>query len=323
MKRRDFLQATGASAILLPLAGRAQVFPSRPIRMVVPLAAGAGGDSVARTLGNHMARTLGQPVVIENKPGANTTIGVMAMLNSPADGHAFLLATDSTLVLNNLLYRELQYDSRRDLAPIGWVVETPMLLYTGMNSGLSSVQGLVERARREPDRLTFASSGNGSMPHLAGELFAVQAGIRMLHVPFTGAAAAIQSVVSGQVDLIFGTVPSGRQLIGSGRARGLAVLGAQPDASLPGVPTLKDSGYEPMQPQRLGLVASRKAPPEVIERLNRALNEALADPAFQARLSGEGYVLPAPHAPDSMAKQIDADRQRWAGVVQKRNIRLD
>lgn len=320
LSRRSLI-ALGALTPLAPLAARAQQdFPTKPVRLVVPQAAGTGNDVLARSLADLLATELGQPVVVENRPGANGGIAAQTVLSQPADGCTLLFSGVSNLSWTPLLYPGLKYQPARDFSGVALLANTPFIMVTGADSPYSSLADVVQAARARPGSLTFASYGVGNSTHLATELFADRAGLQLHHIPYSGAAATT-SVVAGEVGLLT-TVPGGvRALLQSGRLRALAVTGTQRLAAFPAVPTFKEAGFDVEVPGWYSVVARAGTPPALLAQLNQRINRVLDSPAMQTRLA-EQSLAPMQGSPAELDRLIVRDHEGWAPLIKKLNIVL-
>lgn len=327
MNRKNFLLralAIGATLALGAGAANAQAFPSRPIKMIVPFNAGASVDTIARSMALLMSKKLNQPVVVENRPGANAAIAAQAVANAPADGYTVFFASDSALVLNGLLYKKLPYDAERDFTAVALAANVPLVMLVNSALPVKNLQEFVAYGKQNLGGLNFSSTGTGGAFHLAGELFDQAAGVNMIHVPYTGGAPAIQALLSHQVQVMFGIVGSSLPHVRSGKLRALALVTREPVHVLPGVPTLHESGYPGLEAMvRYGLVAHKKTPPEVLAVLNDAANYALADADYREKYTSQGYLVPQPHKSAEFDAMIAADRVRWGKLIRARGITLD
>ncbi|HEX2548117.1 MAG TPA: tripartite tricarboxylate transporter substrate binding protein [Ramlibacter sp.] len=325
MNRKHFLRTLCLAALALATgAASAQAFPNRPIRMIVPFNAGASVDTIARNMAQLMAKKLNQPVVVENRPGANAAIAAQAVAAAPADGYTVFFASDSALVLNGLLYKKLAYDAERDFTGVALAANVPLVMLVNASLPVTNLKEFIAYGKANPGKLNYSSTGTGGAFHLAGEMFAQAAGIDMTHVPFTGGAPALQALLADQVQAMFGIVGSTLPHVRSGKLRPLALVTKEPVNVLPGVSTLHESGYPGLEAMvRYGLVAHRKTPPEVLAVLNDAANYALADAGYREKFTGEGYLVPQPHRGAQFDQILAADRARWAALIKARNISLD
>ena len=313
--RRQFLHLA-AGATTLPAVSRiarAQIYPTRPVRIIVGFPAGGVTDIIARVTGQWLSERLGQQFVIENRPGAATNIATEAVIRAPADGYTLLLA-NATNAINATLYERLNFDFIRDVVPIASIVETPFVMVVNPSFSAKTVPEFIEYAKANPGKLSMASAGSGSAPHVAGELFKMMADINMLHVPYRGDAPAITDLIGGQVQVYFATMGGSIEYISGGKLRPLAVTTTTRSAALPDIPTMADflPGYEATA--WLGLVAPKNTPAEIAEKLNKEINTALADPRTKARFAELGLtVLPGSRA--DFEKLIANDIEKWAKVI--------
>ena len=313
--RRQFLHLA-AGATTLPAVSRiarAQIYPTRPVRIIVGFPAGGVTDIIARVTGQWLSERLGQQFVIENRPGAATNIATEAVIRAPADGYTLLLA-NATNAINATLYERLNFDFIRDVVPIASIVETPFVMVVNPSFSAKTVPEFIEYAKASPGKLSMASAGSGSAPHVAGELFKMMADINMPHVPYRGDAPAITDLIGGQVQVYFATMGGSIEYISGGKLRPLAVTTTTRSAALPDIPTMADflPGYEATA--WLGLVAPKNTPAEIAEKLNKEINTALADPRTKARFAELGLtVLPGSRA--DFEKLIANDTEKWAKVI--------
>jgi tripartite-type tricarboxylate transporter receptor subunit TctC len=315
LRRRQFLHLA-AGATTLPAVSRiarAQIYPTRPVRIIVGFPAGGVTDIIARVTGQWLSERLGQQFVIENRPGAATNIATEAVIRAPADGYTLLLA-NATNAINATLYERLNFDFIRDVVPIASIVETPFVMVVNPSFSAKTVPEFIEYAKANPGKLSMASAGSGSAPHVAGELFKMMADINMLHVPYRGDAPAITDLIGGQVQVYFATMGGSIEYISGGKLRPLAVTTTTRSAALPDIPTMADflPGYEATA--WLGLVAPKNTPAEIAEKLNKEINTALADPRTKTRFAELGLtVLPGSRA--DFEKLIANDTEKWAKVI--------
>jgi tripartite-type tricarboxylate transporter receptor subunit TctC len=313
--RRQFLHLA-AGATTLPAVSRiarAQIYPTRPVRIIVGFPAGGVTDITARVTGQWLSERLGQQFVIENRPGAATNIATEAVIRAPADGYTLLLA-NATNAINATLYERLNFDFIRDVVAIASIVETPFVMVVNPSFSAKTVPEFIEYAKANPGKLSMASAGSGSAPHVAGELFKMMADINMPHVPYRGDAPAITDLIGGQVQVYFATMGGSIEYIRGGKLRPLAVTTTTRSAALPDIPTMADflPGYEATA--WLGLVAPKNTPAEIAEKLNKEINTALADPRTKARFAELGLtVLPGSRA--DFEKLIANDTEKWAKVI--------
>jgi len=319
--RRRFLQLA-AAAVTLPAAARtasAQSYPTRPLRIVVGFPAGSSTDIQARVMGPWLSERLGQPVVIENKPGAGTNIAAQAVVNAPPDGYTLLWMTSAN-ASNVTLYEGLGFNVLRDIAPVAGIVRLPMVLEVNPSVPAGTIPELIALAKTSPDKINLASSGIGSVSHLAGELFKAMTGVTMVHVPYRGSPPALADLFGGQVQVMVDAVPASLPHIRSGALRALGVTTAARSDVLPEVPTIGESvpGYEASV--WIGVGAPRDTPPAIIDRLNREVAAGLADPRIKAQYAELGSA-PMPFAPDEYGAFVAAETEKWAKVIRGAHIK--
>jgi tripartite-type tricarboxylate transporter receptor subunit TctC len=313
--RRQFLHlAAGAAA--LPVVSRAacaQAYPTRPVRLIVGFAAGGAFDILARLMGQWLSERLGQPFVIENRPGAGSNIGTEAVVNAPADGHTLLMVTPSNAA-NATLYDKLTFNFIRDIAPVAGVTRVANVMVVNPAFPAQTVPEFIAYAKANPDKINMASGGIGSSNHLSGELFKLMAGVRMVHVPYRGASLALTDIISGQAQVMFAAVTSSIEYIKTGRLRALAVTTAMRSEALPHVPTIGEfvPGYE--DSNWCGFGAPKNTPAAIVNLLNQATNAALADPKMKARLAELGGAVLA-GSPSDFAKLIADETEKLGKVV--------
>jgi tripartite-type tricarboxylate transporter receptor subunit TctC len=319
--RRTFLKLAGAvvAAAALPQRASAGDYPARPVRIVAGFTAGGGVDITARLIGQWLGEHLGQSFVTENRPGAGGNIGTEAVVNAAPDGYTLLLATVPNAV-NASLYAKLDFDFIRDIAPVAGIIRVPMVILLNPSVPASTVPEFIRYAKANPGTLNMASAGNGSAPHLAGELFKMMAGVNLVHVPYRGQGSALTDLLGGQVQVLFATTPGTTDYIRSGKLRALAVTTAARAELLPELPTVGESvrGYEASQ--WYGIGAPAKTPAEIIDRLNLEINAGLADPGMKARFAAIGGE-PLPGSPAAFGKLIAEETDKWAEVVRASGIR--
>ena len=317
--RRDCLPLAAAALAVFSSAATAQKYPTRPVRIIAAFAAGGGVDITARLIGQWLSSRLGQSFVTENRPGAGGNLGAEAVVNAPPDGHTLLLATSPNAV-NATLYEKLNFNFIRDIAPVAGIIRVPMVILTHPSLPVMTVPELIAFGKANPDKLNMASAGPGSAPHMAGELFAMMAGIRMIHVAYRGQGPALSDLLGGQVQILFATTPGTSEYISTGRLRALAVTTATRAQVLPQLPTVGDfvPGYEASQ--WYGMGAPRSTPAEIIDILNREINAALVDPGMKARLADLGGE-PLAGSPSEFGKFIAEETEKWGAVVKVAGIK--
>ena len=323
LPRRKFLHlAAGAAA--LPAVSRvawAQTYPTRPVRLIVPVAPAGASDITARLIGQWLSERLGQPFIIENRPGAGNSIGTEAVVRAPADGYTLLLVGGFNAV-NATFYDKLNYNFIRDIAPVASIVRTPFVMVVNPSVPAKSVPEFIAYAKANPGRITFGSAGIGGSNHLARELFKFMAGVNMVHVPYRGIAPALNDLLGGQVQVTFASMPSSIEYISAGRLRALAVTTVSRAEALQDIPTVGEfvPGYEASA--WFGIGAPKATPAEIIEKLNKEVNAALADPRMKARivdLGGDVLAL----SPADFGKLIADETEKWGKVIRALNIKAD
>ncbi|MFC7738450.1 Bug family tripartite tricarboxylate transporter substrate binding protein [Roseomonas sp. GCM10028921] len=319
LTRRCLLGAGAAISLSKPALA---TFPAQPIRIVVPWNPGGPADIVIRALAPAMAAPLGQPIVIENRPGANGAVGTQAVARAAPDGHTLILANAETHSINPLIYPRLPYNAVTDFRPISLIVHAPCVLLTRPGLGAQTLADFLARVREKPEGTTYASWGIGSTSHLAMEMLCSQAQLRMLHVPFTGGAPASTALVAGQVDAAFLNAGPAEAVARDGKVKILAVGGLQRIALLPEVPTLAELGMPVNAATWFGLLGPARMPESAAERVADAVAEGLKDPAVQALFRAQA-VIPEPNRPEEMRAFIASDVASRADLVKGLNIRLE
>jgi tripartite-type tricarboxylate transporter receptor subunit TctC len=320
MHRRPLL----ALPALLPLAREAlaqESWPQRPVRIVVPFPPGGGTDLLARLVAQRLSELWGQPVVVENRAGANGILGTDVVAKARPDGHTlgFVIATHA---INPLLYRNLPYDTDRDLMPVSLLAEYPFLLTLAQSFPANTLAEFIEVARRRPGELSYASSGNGSGPHLTTEMFAQAAGVQMLHVPYRGAGPANNDLLAGQVDLMFNNLLAAASLIRGSRLKVLAVSTPARSPALPEAPALSEVLPGVSATGWYSLVAPAGMPAPIVERVHSAAVQVMQDAELRQRLALDG-AIPVASTPERFAAFIQEERQRWRRVIETAGIRLE
>jgi tripartite-type tricarboxylate transporter receptor subunit TctC len=313
--RRDFLRIAGGAATLPLVArvARAQAYPSRPVRWIVGFAPGGGNDIVARLMGQWLSERLGQPFVIDNRPGAGTNIATEAVVNAPPDGYTLLLAGVPNAT-NATLYANLKFNFMRDLVPVAGIVRIPNVLVINPSVPATTVPEFIAYAKANPAKVNMASAGVGSGGHLAGELFEMLAGVSLTHVPYRGNAPALTALLGGQVAVLFASLPSSLEYIRTGRVRALAITTAQRTQAQPDLPTIAEfvAGYD--MSAWYGASVPKGTPAEVIDRLNAEINAGLADAKTMERLAEQGGISIA-GTPADFGKFIADETEKWGKVV--------
>src|SRR4051794_39009628 len=303
---------------------RAAEFPSRPIKLVVPYAAGGPTDVLGRLVGEFLGRDLKQPVVIENKAGAQGAIGAEAVARSEPDGYTLFVTAASIIVLNPILYKKLPYDPVRNFRMLALVTDLPVVMEVNPSVPAKTVAEFVTWAKQNPGKLNFGSAGTGGTIHLAGEMFKQIAGIDMTHVPYKGAGPALTDLLSGNIQVMFDTLSTALPPVKSGLLRPLGVSSGERSPDLPDVPTIAESGYPDYRVSVwYGIAAPAKVPDDVARKISASLDRALNDNAFRASLEKIGFPVFRPRSQADIADFIDADRARWSKVIKAQNISLD
>jgi tripartite-type tricarboxylate transporter receptor subunit TctC len=312
-----------ALACCAPPAVHAQWTPKAPVRVVVPFAAGGPTDITARHLSRKLSELLGQSVIVDNRGGANGMIGAELVAKAKPDGYTLLMPTSSTMAINPAVYPKMPYDPIKDFAPITPVVTAAVVLFVNPSLPVKSVKELIAIAKARPGELVFASSGAGSNTHLALELFRDQAGIKITHVPYKGAGPAVTDVIGGQAQAMFADMPVLVPHLKSGRLRALAIAGFERTPLFPNIPSLKELGFPRFNARQwYALFAPAGTPPEIVNRLNEAVRQAVAAPEVRDRLAEIGadiYTL----SPDEFGKFVQSEIERWKAIVAKYDVRLE
>ena len=298
----------------------AQPYPSRPVRFIVPYTPGGLGDTFARAVGEGLARRLGQPVVIDNRPGASQAIGAEATAKAPPDGHTIFMGTQSGLVLNAAAKKKLPFDPLRDFAPVSMLFATPLYLVVHPSVPANSVQELLGLARASPGKLAFASIGSGTSQHLAGEMLRTRAKVDIVHVPYKGSAPAITDLLSGQVNMMFEGGVSSLPHVRSGKLRALATTGRRRTEAMPELPTMAEAGVADFDiTVWFGLVAPANTPREIVERLNREVGEILRSAQLKEKFEPAGIDI-TPSTPEELASRIRADLPYYGRLMREAGI---
>ncbi len=307
--------------VLLPTIAAAQDYPNKQVRVVVPWVVGGGADAVARILGQKLNEMWSQPVIVDNRGGATGTIGTDVVAKAPGDGYTLLLGNNSTYVYAVTLYKKLPYDPDKDLTPISRVAEVPHVLSVHPSVPVKTAKELVEYIKANPGKLSFGSSGTGSTPHVAGELFMNLTGTKLLHVPYKGAGQSVADTVSGQVQVSFDTLPSVVSFIQAGRLRPLAVLGPKRVASLPDVPTSAEAGYPGAEGSTwYGLYGPANMPPAVVKKIHDDVAVAVRMPDVKSRLDTLGAVETASMSSEELKANVKAEVAKYATVLKNMGV---
>jgi tripartite-type tricarboxylate transporter receptor subunit TctC len=317
------MKKLGAFALSLCVAGTAlAAYPERTITIVVPTAPGGGNDVMARTVGQKMSSLLGQPVIVENKAGANGSIASEFVARAAPDGYTILLGYVATHAMNPAL-QKLRYDPVADFAPIGLIATSQTLMVANPKAGIKDAKDLVAQLHAKPDRFAYASAGNGTAPHFAAELFKISTGVSMLGVPYKGAAPAVTDTISGQTQVMFPSLFTALPFVKNGQLTALGVAGPRRSPLLANLPTLKEQGIQGVDVQQwYGLFAPARTPPAVVTALNKALEQSLADKDIVRRLAEHGADAEA-STPEQFGTLVKTELAKWRGVVQRAQIRAD
>jgi tripartite-type tricarboxylate transporter receptor subunit TctC len=321
LPRRQFLHlAAGAAA--LPAVSRiaqAQAYPSRPVHLIAPFAAGGTSDTVARLMGHWLSERLGQPFVIENRPGSGGNIGTEAVVRASPDGYTLLMAGGYNAI-NATFYDKLNFNFIRDITAVAGIVRVPSVMVVHPSVPAMTVPEFIAYAKSKPDKTTMASAGQGAPSHLAGELFKMMAGVDMVHVPYRGGGPAVTDLIAGQVQVMFPTTVESIGYIRAGRLRALAVTSATRSDALPGIPTVGEFLPDYEASGWFGIGAPKNTPSEVVDKLNKEINTGLTDPKIKARLADLGGDVLA-LSPANFAKLIADETEKWGKVIRAANIK--
>jgi tripartite-type tricarboxylate transporter receptor subunit TctC len=321
LPRRSFLHLAAGTAAL-PLVSRfawAQAYPTRPVRIIVGFAPGGQGDIIARLMGQWLSERLGQPFIIENRPGAGTNLATEAVVRAPADGYT-LLAVSPAQAINATLYNNLNFHFIRDITPVAGIIVVPNVIVVSPSVPATTVPEFIAYAKANAGKLSMASGGIGSPGHVSGELLKMMTGINMAHVPYRGAGPALTDLLAGQVQVYISPTPAAIEYIRAGKLRALAVTTAARSEALPDIATVAEfvPGYEASTWQGIG--APNGTPAEIVEKLNREINAGLADPRMKARLAELGGTV-LPGSPSDFGKFIAAETEKWAKVIKSAGIK--
>lgn len=302
-------------------ATAAHAFPDKPVRIIVPQTPGGASDALARIMAQKLGEKWGQPVIVENRPGAGGNIGMGAVAAAPADGHVLLMTYVGTQAINGALYRNLSFDPVADFAPVATLATLPFVIVGRSNAPFHTVAELVTAAKK--GRVTYGSAGNGSVNHLLGEMFSTGAGIKLEHIPYRGAAQALQDLLAGQVDVVFTSLPSVAGQLQSGHVRPIAVTSARRAKSFAQIPTVEEAGFANFDVNPwFGLMAPKRVPREVVVKINTDVNDLLRTREVMTSFEAQG-AEPYPMSPDAFGQQLRADAVRWGQVVRASGAKLD
>jgi tripartite-type tricarboxylate transporter receptor subunit TctC len=323
LPRRQFLKSAAMAAALPAVSQSAwgQAYPARPVRIVCGFPGGSSQDIVARIVGQWLTQRLGQPVIIDNRPGAGGNIAVEAVVNAPADGYT-LLMTGPNNAVNATLYDNLKFVFLRDIAPVALIMSVPLVMEVNLSVPARSVPEFIAYAKANPGKINMASAGNGTAVHVSGELFKMMTGVDMVHVPYRGSPLAMTDLLGGQVQVIFDNMPSVISHIKAGSLRALAVTTAERSAELPDVPTVGETVKDYEASAWFGVGAPKGTPKEIIEKLNTQVNEIIQEPAMKARLAELGGV-PMVGTPEDFGKIVQSETDKWEKVVKFSGVKID
>jgi len=313
-----------AAAVALAAPAPAQTYPSKPIRFVVPFPPGGPLDITGRAIAQKLAESWGQPVVVDNRPGAGGGIGAELVAKSPGDGYTLLMGAVSTHAINPSLYAKVPYDPQKDFVPVALVAQVPNILVVNPSLPVHSVKELIDYARAKPGALSFGSGSTGSTGHLAGELFKTMAGVDMVHIPYKGGAPAMQDLLAGQTQLMFDNLANALPQVKAGKLRALAVTTSKRSPAVPDLPTVAESGLPGFDLTTwFGVFVPAGTPPETVAKLNAEIVKALASKDLAERLAAMGTVPPERNTPESFAAFVRAEAAKYAQVVKSSGARVD
>lgn len=322
MKRLTLTLALTVAASLFGTAVQAQAWPSRPIRVIVPFPPGATMESVVRLLAEPLTKSLGQPVIVENRPGAGTVIGVEAAAKSAPDGYTFVSVANSFTV-NVTLVPKLPYDALKDLQPVGLMAKTANVLVAHPSVPANTLKELIAYVKKNPGKLSYASFGNGTTAHFAGEMFKKQAGLFIVHIPYRGLGPAMADVLGGQVNMMFTNLPEALPQIAAGKLKAYGTTYLERAALAPNLPTLNEQGFTGFYTDSwYGILAPAGVPREIVARMNAELNKAIAQPAIHDALVKRG-LDPIPSTPEKMGEHVRAEIAKYARIVKEADIKID
>jgi tripartite-type tricarboxylate transporter receptor subunit TctC len=326
MNRCDLVRAAAALvlAAALPVCALAEeAYPNKPIKLVVPFPPAGGTDVLSRAIAQSISTNTKWIIVVDNKPGAGGNIGLEAAAKSPPDGYTIAMGQTANLAVNPALYASMPFDPLKDFTPIALISSQPLILVVAANSPYTTMKDLVDAAKKNPGKINMASSSNGTIGHIGGELFQRRAGIKMTHVPYKGAGAAVTDLMGGSVDCFFGNTQAVGGLVTGGRLRALAVTSPQRLANFPNVPTVAESGYPGFEASTWsGLVAPARTPKAVVDRLNAETNKALGSAEMKQKLAEDGST-PIGGTPGQFAEFIKKEHAKWGAAVREAGIKLD
>ncbi len=319
----QWLTALGFALLAAVPQVHAQAYPNKPIRLIVPFPPGGGNDVIARVISQKLGERLGQQVVVDNKAGANGIVGLQALMQSPPDGYTIAVGAAGPLAVNPSLYDKLPYDPVKDFSPITNMVNYPLLLVTHPSVPAKNTQELIALAKAKPGQLYFASPGSGNSGHLAGELFNSMARVNTVHVPYKGQGPALSDLISGQVQMLYSSIPSVVNQVKTGQLNAIAVGSAKRVPSLPNIPTIAESGVPGYEAYSwVGMLAPAKTPKEIVNRLNAEIVDILKQKDVAEKLNQQG-ALPVGDTPEQFGAYIKVEIEKWGAVVRSANIKAD
>ncbi|HET7670953.1 MAG TPA: tripartite tricarboxylate transporter substrate binding protein [Burkholderiales bacterium] len=312
-----------AIALLCPLLAFGQSYPTKPIRLICPFPPGGAVDIASRATSAELTKILGQPVAVENKPGAGGNLGGAETARSAPDGYTLFMTTSGIQAINPFLYTKMPFDPNKDLAPVAPLVSLNNVLVVHPSVPAKSVKDVIALAKKEPGKWTYASSGNGTSIHMSGAMFTQMTGTDILHIPYKGSAPAVTDLLAGQTNMMFDNIPSSLPHIKAGKLRALATTGVKRDPALPDVPTIAESGVPGYESGVwFGIAVPAGTPREIINRLNAASVQATKGPDFIKRMTDLGYNI-IPGSPEDMAKMLEAELKRWGPIVKASGAKVD
>ena len=300
-----------------------QVYPSKPIRLIIPFTPAGITDTSGRYIAEQLTTRLGQSVVVENHPGASGNIGTAMVANAEPDGYTLLLAFDGTMVINPNVFNKVNFDTVKDFAPVGKIGDAILILVANNNFPGKTLSEVIAIAKKEPNGLSYGTSGTGGTPHIAGELLKQKTGANLVHIPYKGGGQALIDVLGGSIPLVYTAVAGANQYVSSGKLTAIAVSSAKRAPSMPNVPTFMESGIDNFEVSSwVGILAPAKTPKPIVEKLNRALNDILQTPEAKERLNNMG-VLATPITPEQFGNQLKVDLARYKNIVKIANIKVE
>jgi len=311
------------AALLFAVPAVAQNFPSKPMRIVVPFTPAGAVDIATRAVANEMTKSLGQPVAVDNKPGAGGNLGVLDVARSAPDGYSMVMSTSGIQAINPALYAKMPLDPNKELAPVAPIVSLSNVLVVHPSVPARSVKEVIALARKDPGKWTYASSGNGTSIHMSGAMFTQMTKTDILHIPYKGSAPAVTDLLAGQTNMMFDNIPSSLPHIKSGRLIAIATTGAKRDPALPDLPTVAEAGVHGYESGVwFGIMVPAATPKDIIARLNAAALQATKAPEFVKRMTDLGYNI-IPGTPDDMARMLEAELKRWGPIVKASGAKID